>query len=97
MSEEKQNNTTSENNPFDKFTEHQRKAFEEATKAIDALLPAEFKEHGRAALEEFVEGFRVLFNVTLDEVKKEINNYVKTEGESGSADAGGRKIKVDLN
>ena len=54
MSEETQNNTTSENNPFDKFTEHQRKAFEEASKAIDALLPTEFKEHGRAALEEFV-------------------------------------------
>jgi hypothetical protein len=92
MSEEKQNPT--ENNPFDKFAEHQRKAAEEAGKALESLLPPEFKEHGRIAVEEFMEGFRVLFNAAVDEIKKEVNNHAKSE-EDGAA--GGRKIKVDLN
>lgn len=94
MSEETQN-TNPENNPFDKFTEHQRKAFEEASKALESLLPPDFKEHGRVALEEFMESFRVLFNAALDEIKKEVNNYTKAADENGGE--GGRKIRVDLN
>lgn len=42
-------------NPFDQFMEHQRKAIDEATKAVDALLPPAFKEHSKAALEEAFE------------------------------------------
>jgi hypothetical protein len=90
MSEETRNTTE---NPFEKFTEHQRKALEEATKALEALIPPEAREHGREAVNEFVEGFRVLFNAALDEIKKEVNEFGKDEDSA----AGGRKVKVDLN
>jgi hypothetical protein len=56
------------NTALDAFLDHQRKAIEEARKAIEALLPGAVKEHGQAAFKEALEGYRNLFNSTLDEV-----------------------------
>jgi len=74
---------------FDAFVEHQRKAAEEAGKALDALLPPEFKEHSKAAFNESVEGFRVLVNIFLDEVK------LKDEG--SDKNGGTTKVKVEVS
>ncbi|MCU0513243.1 MAG: hypothetical protein MUE40_11820 [Anaerolineae bacterium] len=59
--------------PFDKFLDHQKKAFTEAGKAFSSLLPEGLREHGENALKEMVEGYRTLFNSTLDEVIKTID------------------------
>jgi hypothetical protein len=51
---------------FDQFVEHQKKALSELAKALEALLPEGLREHGEAAVRESVEGYRRLFNDTLD-------------------------------
>jgi len=65
MTEEYQEPATEETNaepksPLNQFITHQRKAAEEAGKAFAALLPPEFRTHGRAAKEEFLTSFKVL-------------------------------------
>jgi hypothetical protein len=58
--------------PFSQFVDHQKKAIAEASKAFASLLPEGVREHGETALKEMVEGYRALFNSTLDEVVKTI-------------------------
>lgn len=69
--------------PFDAFIEHQKKAIEEAGKAIESLLPEGFKEHGQSAFKEVIEGYRKLFNATIDEMigKMEKAKLSKSEEE----------------
>ncbi|MFP4322635.1 MAG: hypothetical protein ACLFTK_09290 [Anaerolineales bacterium] len=86
-----QTETTEEKQSFDAFMEHQRKALDEAGKAVEALIPPDFRTHGRAAFDEAVEGFRVLINSTIDEVK----NAVNRRGDSDEG-AGKPKVKVDV-
>jgi hypothetical protein len=54
--------------PFDEFLEHEKKAVQEFGKAFATLLPEGLREHGDAAVREMVEGYRHLFNATLDDV-----------------------------
>jgi hypothetical protein len=54
--------------PFDEFVEHEKKAVQEFGKAFAALLPEGLREHGETAVKEMVEGYRRLFNATLDDV-----------------------------
>ncbi len=54
--------------PFDEFVEHEKKAVQEFGKALAALLPEGLREHGDTAVREMVEGYRRLFNATLDDV-----------------------------
>lgn len=56
--------------PFDEFVEHEKKAVQEFGKAFATLLPEGLREHGDAAVKEMVEGYRRLFNATLDDVVK---------------------------
>jgi PHP family Zn ribbon phosphoesterase len=56
--------------PMERFFYHQRRALEETGKALEALLPAGFREHGQKATEEFIKGFRILIDSTIDEMKK---------------------------
>jgi hypothetical protein len=81
------------NKPVDDFIEHQKRALEEAGKALEALVPPEFREHGKAAVNESIEGFRVLLNSMLDDFKSEVN---KDDDESKSS-TGGSKVKVEVN
>ena len=60
--------------PFAQFVEHQKKAIAEASKAFASILPDGVREHSETALKEMVEGYRTLFNSTLDEVIKTIEN-----------------------
>ena len=54
--------------PVETFVDHQRKAIAEASRAVESLLPDAAKEHGEAALKEMMEGYRSLFNRTIDEI-----------------------------
>jgi PHP family Zn ribbon phosphoesterase len=56
--------------PLERFFYHQRRALEETGKALDALLPEGFKQHGGEATREFAKGFRVLVDAAIDELKK---------------------------
>jgi PHP family Zn ribbon phosphoesterase len=56
--------------PMERFFYHQRRALEETGKALEALLPTGFREHGGRAGEEFTKGFRILIDATIDELKK---------------------------
>jgi len=68
--------------PFDAFLDHQKKALNEAGRALESLIPVEFREHGRQAFKEVVEGYRELFNTALDEVVENIERVkIKKEDE----------------
>lgn len=56
--------------PMDRFFFHQRRALEETGKALEALLPPDFRKHGGEASKEFARGFRVLVDAAIDELKK---------------------------
>lgn len=57
-------------NPMERFFFHQRRALEETGKALEALLPPDFRKHGTEASKEFAKGFRVLVDAAIDELKK---------------------------
>lgn len=77
---------------FEAFAQHQRNAADEASKAIDALFPPEFKEHGKKAVSESVEGFRVLMNGLLDEINSELK-----KDDNGDDAAPKTKVKVNVS
>ena len=56
--------------PFDEFVEHEKKAVQEFGKAFATLIPEGLREHGDSAVKEMLEGYRRLFNATLDDVVK---------------------------
>ncbi|MDQ7028179.1 MAG: hypothetical protein Q9P44_21760 [Anaerolineae bacterium] len=56
--------------PMERFFFHQRRALEETGKALEALLPPDFRKHGGEASREFAKGFRVLVDVTIDNLKR---------------------------
>lgn len=92
MAEEKQQNN------LDDFITHQRKAFEEAGKAFEALIPEGFKTHGREAFKEAVEGWRSLFNATVDAVQDMTGSDDATQDATTEKSTKGKtKVKVDLD
>lgn len=76
--------------PLERFFFHQRRALEETGKALEALLPAGFRQHGGKATEEFVKGFRILIDSTIDEMKK-VSEREEAEAEKVA------EVKVDDN
>lgn len=85
---------------FNEFVEHQRRAFEETGKAIDALFPDGFKEHSNAARDEFRKGFKVLVDATIDELEKLTKADDSADADSDSDDppstTGRTKVKVQV-
>lgn len=88
--------------PFEKFVDHQKKAFVEAGKAFSSLLPEGLREHGQTAVREMVEGYRTLFNSTLDDLIKTLEK-ARVEAEKTLEKAGAEaektveKVKLDEN
>ncbi|MCC6614700.1 MAG: hypothetical protein IT320_14570 [Anaerolineae bacterium] len=87
---------------FTRFAEHQRKAMEEAGKAIDALFPPGFKEHGGEARREFVKGFKVLVDSAINELEKASREIDKNRKSQESSDrpqstTGKTKVKVQID
>ena len=56
--------------PMEQFFFHQRRALEEMGKALEALLPPDFRRHGAEASKEFAKGFRVLVDSAIDKMKE---------------------------
>jgi hypothetical protein len=79
---------TNPRNPFETFLFHQRRALEETGKALEALLPEGFREHGATATKEFTKGLRVLMEAAVEEVKKAADK-ARESGEAGAAAADG--------
>src|SRR5689334_5035246 len=86
-------------NPFETFIYHQRKALEETGKALEALLPEGFREHGGEASREFVKGFKALVDAAITEIEKATNNE-GSDGENGDdqppSTTGKTKVKVEV-
>jgi len=93
-------------NPMERFFYHQRRALEETGKALEALLPPEFRKHGTEASKEFTKGFRVLVDAAIDELKK-VSEREEKANEADDDDAndddeppsstGKTKVKVKLD
>jgi hypothetical protein len=56
--------------PMERFFFHQLRALEETGKALEALLPPDFRNHAGEASKEFAKGFRILVDAAIDELKK---------------------------
>jgi hypothetical protein len=88
---------------LDRFFDHQKKAIEETGKAIDALLPAGFKEHGTEARREFIKGFKVLVDTAIGELEKASREFEKARstedagGDEPPATTGKTKVKVQVD
>ncbi len=91
-----------EKSPLEAFVYHQRRALEEAGKALDALLPERFKEHGSVASKEFIKGFQVLVDAAITEIER-ATSTAKTDSEADVEAAeerlsttGKTKVKVQV-
>ena len=100
----------SEDTPLDAFFRHQRKALEETGKALDSLLPPDFKEHSAEAGREFAKGFRILIDAAIDELKKvsekdeedaaeadEVEETDNGDGDPPSSSTGKTKVRIELD
>ena len=108
MAEETQQTPQEESQPqdtmrsaFGSFMEHQRRAFEETGKAVDALLPEGFKEHSAVARDEFRKGLKVLVDATIDELEKMTKIDEKKEEDTDAdnkppSSTGSTKVKVQV-
>ncbi len=75
---------------FDEFVEHEKKAAQEFGKAFATLLPEGLREHGDLAVKEMIEGYRRLFNATLDDVVKLVEKAKLTDEHPD------KKVKVPI-
>ncbi|MBZ0279750.1 MAG: hypothetical protein K8L97_03350 [Anaerolineae bacterium] len=95
------NESEEDKSPLETFIYHQRKALEEAGKALDALLPDGFKSHGSEAGKEFVKSFKVLVDAAITEIEKATTRVQTVEGEEGGDDrpatTGKTKVKVQVD
>jgi uncharacterized protein with von Willebrand factor type A (vWA) domain len=85
--------------PFEEFLYHQRRALEETSRALEALLPEGFRVHSNEATKEFTKGFRVLFDAALDEIKK-ASQKLEDDGDAGNdnrSNTGPTKVKVQVD
>lgn len=87
--------TNADDNPFQEFVRHQRIALEELGRAIESLLPKEFRDHANKAGQAFVESFRALVDATRETVE---NATRQGEGEQVEKEGPApTKIKVELD
>jgi hypothetical protein len=88
--------------PFGAFLYHQRLALEEAAKAVQALIPPDFKVHSKEARSQFVEGFRVLVNSANEALARVEKMNTDADAEKPAEQprpktTGKAKIKVEVN
>ena len=95
------------NTPMERFFFHQRRALEETGKALEALLPPEFRKHGGEASREFAKGFRILVDAAIDQMKtvseKEDEDYEEpvvveeNDDDEPPKTTGSSKVKIKLD
>ena len=85
--------------PFDEFLQHQRRALEETGKALEALLPEGFRKHGNEASKEFTQGFRVLVDAAMNELKKgrKFVDVDESDDDDNTSTTGKKKVKVQVD
>jgi hypothetical protein len=94
---------TAPRGPFESFLYHQRRALEETGKALEALLPEGFREHGMQATKEFTKGMRVLMEAAVEEVKKATDKVREQQaaksaaGDSNEPPMPTGKVKVEVD
>jgi hypothetical protein len=87
-------------NPFETFVYHQRRALEETGKALEALLPEGFREHGGEAGREFVKGFKALVDAAITEIEKATSQVEEVKDDDGSeppSTTGKTKVRVQVD
>ncbi|MEL6404134.1 MAG: hypothetical protein AAFN11_21700 [Chloroflexota bacterium] len=72
--------------PMERFFFHQRRALEETGKALEALLPPEFRNHAGEASKEFARGFSIIVDAAIDELKKVSERAEEEEEQSADVD-----------
>jgi hypothetical protein len=83
--------------PLESFIFHQRKALEETGKALEALLPEGFREHGSEAGREFARSFKVLVDAAIDELRKVSEKADDEGGNDKPSTTGKTKVKVQVD
>jgi hypothetical protein len=90
--------------PFNEFLRHQQRAVEETGKALEALLPPDFRTHSQEAGREFVSGLKVLFDAALDGVEKASRDFDKNfkrraddDSDDRPSSTGATKVKVQVD
>lgn len=83
--------------PMKAFLHHQRLAFEEFGKAIESLLPPDFREHTRKASQSFMESFKSLFDAAKADIDQMMQRQRSQKSAEGEAEGPGEtKVKVDI-
>jgi hypothetical protein len=79
---------------LDAFVRYQRKAMDEGCLAVQALIPPEFRAHGREAKRAFKRSFKVL----LDEIAARIEEAeAEEETPQRPSTTGKTKVKVEVS
>jgi hypothetical protein len=93
---------TTPKTPFQQFLEHQGNAAQESVKALQALIPPEFKAHSRKAREEFLQSFKVLVDGVQEAVNREMEKAKaarekQNNDNNGPTTTGKSKVKVEVS
>jgi hypothetical protein len=85
--------------PLESFVYHQRRALEETGKALEALLPEGFREHGSVAGKEFIRSFQILVDAAITEIEKATSRVeeVKEGDDDRPSTTGKTKVKVQVD
>lgn len=78
-------------NAFEAFIRHNRTAAKEANKAAMGLLPQEFWDHSKNAIEESVQGFAVVVGAAVQGARK---SYQRTKPQQEPEPK--RKVEVEI-
>lgn len=82
--------------PFRLFIEHQRRACKSAQAALKALIPTDFKAHGKQALKETKAAWRALYKGLKAELPAPLRSTPKPSAPDSSS-TGQHKTKINLN
>lgn len=87
---------------FNDFVEHQRKAFEATKKALNALIPPDFKTYSEEACKEFFASFKALIEsagaaIEAEMKKAQSDKSGGDKGGSGPSTTGKTKVKIEVN
>ncbi len=94
---ENEQEAAADDNPFHEFVQHQRIALEELGRAIESLLPKEFREHTHKAGRAFIDSFRALVDATRETVENVARQASDDDDKQKADSPNPTKIKVELD
>jgi hypothetical protein len=93
----------SDKTPLESFLYHQRRAAEEAAKALAGWIPPEVREHTKEAGKEFLLSFKALVDGAASTMEREMNRMRNADGDTGKEGGAGpsttgkNKVKVEVS